>query len=411
MIVKLRILSPIYVVFLVIAFSLYPFGVSSFATPEDKFVSIGEPITLSEPTHFQELTNCGGESLPVINQTYEQLVIELVNSERVSRGIPHLKYVGALTEAYRYHSADLGQDNYFEHDTYDRVNNELVYVCSTWSRIATFYPGGRAENIAAGYPTPASVVAGWMSSSGHRHNILDTNFWEIGVGFYQGLGDYYYYWTQDFGKRIGVYPLIINNEAVQTTDRNVTLYIYGSWNEMRLRNNNDLWSDWMPFSNQVSWQLPGYSGEHTVQAEMRNSTTMKTSNDTINLYMSIPTYPELGNLPDQVTFTYNLTDRLFAPSSVILTPQNIGNDQPLTWQITQQGSWFTVSSDFGTTPASFEIAPNIVIESNELVYTGTMTVTITSPSGVIGSPKRVNLELTVIDLTTLKIYLPLMVAP
>ena len=50
------------------------------------------------------------------------------------------------------------------------------------------------ENIAYGYKTPAEVVRGWMNSEGHRANILNASFKEIGVG-YSADGNY---WTQQF---------------------------------------------------------------------------------------------------------------------------------------------------------------------------------------------------------------------
>ncbi|HEY1016283.1 MAG TPA: CAP domain-containing protein, partial [Herpetosiphonaceae bacterium] len=37
------------------------------------------------------------------------------------------------------------------------------------------------ENVAAGYDSPAAVMAGWMGSAGHRDNILNPAFAEIGV--------------------------------------------------------------------------------------------------------------------------------------------------------------------------------------------------------------------------------------
>lgn len=52
------------------------------------------------------------------------------------------------------------------------------------------------ENIAAGYPSPSAVVAGWMGSTGHCKNIMSPNFTEIGVG-YHGAGNQ---WTHSFGK-------------------------------------------------------------------------------------------------------------------------------------------------------------------------------------------------------------------
>ena len=50
------------------------------------------------------------------------------------------------------------------------------------------------ENIAMGYSTPQAVVTGWMNSPGHRANILNGAFTEIGVGYVQSGG----YWTQMF---------------------------------------------------------------------------------------------------------------------------------------------------------------------------------------------------------------------
>jgi uncharacterized protein YkwD len=52
------------------------------------------------------------------------------------------------------------------------------------------------------------VMVGWMNSSGHRANILNCNYTEIGIGYYYQADDTYpggswgyrHYWTQDFGK-------------------------------------------------------------------------------------------------------------------------------------------------------------------------------------------------------------------
>lgn len=51
-----------------------------------------------------------------------------------------------------------------------------------------------AENIAMGQSTPQAVVDAWMNSEGHRANILNANFTQIGVG-YVANGNY---WTQWF---------------------------------------------------------------------------------------------------------------------------------------------------------------------------------------------------------------------
>ncbi|WP_342190492.1 CAP domain-containing protein [Paenibacillus macquariensis] len=56
------------------------------------------------------------------------------------------------------------------------------------------------ENIAAGQTTPEEVTRVWMNSPGHRANILDPRFTDIGVGYVAGTATSQYrtYWTQLF---------------------------------------------------------------------------------------------------------------------------------------------------------------------------------------------------------------------
>ena len=58
----------------------------------------------------------------------------------------------------------------------------------------------RGENIAAGYRTPADVVAGWLRSPGHCRNIM-TPARDLGVGLAEVDGsEYRFYWVQMFGR-------------------------------------------------------------------------------------------------------------------------------------------------------------------------------------------------------------------
>lgn len=86
---------------------------------------------------------------------------------------------------------------------------------------------------------------------------------------------------QDFGRRSGVYPVVINGEAASTDLPIVSLYVYGNWSEMRLRAGDGLWSDWQPFQNRVQWALTGTLGEKTMWVEMRSGGQTATSRDTI----------------------------------------------------------------------------------------------------------------------------------
>ena len=55
------------------------------------------------------------------------------------------------------------------------------------------------ENIAMGYSSASSVVEGWMNSSGHRQNILKSEYSHIGVSCFVDGGTKY--WVQVFGRK------------------------------------------------------------------------------------------------------------------------------------------------------------------------------------------------------------------
>jgi uncharacterized protein YkwD len=358
--------------------------------------------------HAPEFSGCGGAIQPVVNADYEQQVLDLVNMERANNGLPPYKRASELDNAARYHSADLGQDNYFDHNTYDRVNGNLVYVCDTWARLATYYPstGWRGENIAAGYATPQEVMTGWMNSSGHRANILSSNYWEIGIGYATTSGSTYgRYWTQDFGQRSGVYPLIINRDAASTNSRSVTLYIYGSFQQMRLKNDNGTWGVWQAFHNNVAWIIANGVGTHTVTAELKSGSTVVTSSDTI--YLTQASVPQLGDLPDSVVFLYSIPDSRLTPGSATLTPAEITLNDPITWTVTKSGTWFSVTPATGTSPQAFQITPGTFNTTTPAVHTGAITVTVTNPIGMLNSPQRIDLILRVIDTPLYDVHLPL----
>jgi hypothetical protein len=130
---------------------------------------------------------------------FESEVIELVNAEREAQGLHPLVYDDRLAAAARDHSEDLGVQDYFSHTSLDgrTVGDRLVE--------AGYYYNTYGENIAAGQPTPEVVMNSWMASSGHRANILNPNFCDIGVGYVYVPGSTYgHYWTQDFGRKSGV---------------------------------------------------------------------------------------------------------------------------------------------------------------------------------------------------------------
>lgn len=124
-------------------------------------------------------------------KSIENQVIQLTNQERAKYGLKPLRANWELSRVARYKSADMRDKNYFSHTspTYG----------SPFDMIKSFGLSYRSagENIAAGQTSPQQVVQAWMNSEGHRANILNAGYTEIGVGYATG-GSKRYYWTQMF---------------------------------------------------------------------------------------------------------------------------------------------------------------------------------------------------------------------
>ena len=116
-------------------------------------------------------------------------IVELVNAERGRAGCSPVKLNATLTKAAQAHSADMAAHQNMSHTGSDGSSpgDRITRAGYSWSTYG--------ENVAYGYSTPEQVMAGWMSSAGHKANILNCAFQEIGVGLAQPGN----YWTQDFG--------------------------------------------------------------------------------------------------------------------------------------------------------------------------------------------------------------------
>ena len=110
-----------------------------------------------------------------------------VNSERARRGLAPLRLNRRLSQAAGSHAADMDRRNYFSHDSLgggsfvDRI------------RRTGYLDGARSwtvgENLAwgsQGRSAPRVITQMWMKSPGHRANILNASFREIGIGVAYG---------------------------------------------------------------------------------------------------------------------------------------------------------------------------------------------------------------------------------
>ena len=141
------------------------------------------------------LAACLPAGLPADDPAFR--VVELTNAERARAGLSPLAYHPNLAQAAQAYAAILAQGTCFAHtcgpvpDFATRATNAGY---TGWTALA--------ENIAGGQRTPEAVVAAWMASPGHRANILNGAYTEIGVGVATG-GPLGVYWAQEFGARRG----------------------------------------------------------------------------------------------------------------------------------------------------------------------------------------------------------------
>ena len=400
--------SPRWIAVLVLAGLLLgslPAGASGADQPPE----IDESLVTSEQENQLMFTGCSPVYTDAIEAAYEQRVVELVNDHRASIGKPPLKRVQELDYAARFHARDMAEDRYFYHDSYDRVGENLVRVCLWYQRVDGYYSNRTwlGENIAAGYATPESVFQGWYNSEGHRNNMESSNYWEIGIGYFRNPQNYPY-WVQDFGQRRNIYPIIINREYAQTSNPDVELFIYGqgAWDEMRLRNDNDAWTAWQPFQPRLNWRLNWKKGTRTVTVELRrfNPATAVSSSDTIELTSGDN---ELIAQPTSIFFIYNQAAQKLIPEQVALNISNNNENFNLEWVLECAEDWIILSNTIGSTPdgqANISISQSMFAQTGS--YEGQLTITVTNPAGVAGSPRVIPVRLAVVEDMPYAVFMP-----
>ncbi|MEV1328874.1 CAP domain-containing protein [Micromonospora costi] len=116
-------------------------------------------------------------------------VVDLVNAERAKAGCDPVSIDDKLMTAAQRHSQDQADHQNMSHDGSDGSDpgDRIERVGYEWRTYG--------ENVAWNQKTPAAVMDAWMNSPGHRANILNCAFTEIGVGIASSNGPY---WTQDF---------------------------------------------------------------------------------------------------------------------------------------------------------------------------------------------------------------------
>ncbi|MEU6447084.1 CAP domain-containing protein [Streptomyces sp. NPDC046979] len=121
----------------------------------------------------------------------EAQVLALVNKERAAAGCSPVTANDKLTRAADDYSDVMASSGVMSHTGPDgsTMTSRVEAAGYQWSTLG--------ENIARGQADAAAVMDSWMNSEGHRANILNCSFKELGVGVHVGDGGPW--WTQDFG--------------------------------------------------------------------------------------------------------------------------------------------------------------------------------------------------------------------
>lgn len=123
----------------------------------------------------------------------ENRLVELTNQARGKEKLPPLKVNPVLMKAAALHTANMAKQGKLEHELDGKkVRDRLDDLGYKWAECG--------ENIATD-SDPNEAFKGWMESKGHRENILDPSYEEIGVALVRNPKDKdEFYFTQVFGK-------------------------------------------------------------------------------------------------------------------------------------------------------------------------------------------------------------------
>ncbi|TQR20121.1 CAP-associated domain-containing protein [Psychrobacillus vulpis] len=132
-----------------------------------------------------------GKPSEELKRGFELQLFDLTNAARAIRGLPILTYDKAVSDTARKHSEDMASHNYFSHENlagkspFDRLEDDGLLFS---------YAG---ENLAYGQASSIFAHEGLMNSIGHRNNILNSDFRNLGVGTSFNVESVPYY-TENF---------------------------------------------------------------------------------------------------------------------------------------------------------------------------------------------------------------------
>ncbi len=132
-------------------------------------------------------------------------LIELTNAERIKNNLPMLSINTDLNLAAKHKASNIFKWQKFSHDLPDKKFSDEV-------RAVGYEYAITGENLAEGFADAQAIIKAWMKSQGHRDNILNPRYQEIGMSVKRDQldGRNTYVVVQYFGAPLE--PLIILSE-------------------------------------------------------------------------------------------------------------------------------------------------------------------------------------------------------
>jgi len=183
----------------------------------DEFLSFYSKLPLKSPQLEKEITNLIKEAEKQVStppplraekeapESYltRAGVIQWTNSQRKKYGLPPLKENPRLNVSAELKVQDMFEKQYFAHYSPSGEGVKDLVEIAGYEYIAI------GENLALGnFPNDETLVQGWMDSPGHRANILNPNYQEIGVAVQKGEFEGRTTWlaVQHFGRPLSACP-------------------------------------------------------------------------------------------------------------------------------------------------------------------------------------------------------------
>jgi uncharacterized protein YkwD len=167
-------------------------GLSAFATA--LLVGCVVPMSGSPPASGGSRPSA---SSPSSFSATESRIFDLINAQRRRQGLQPLAHNPQLDRMAKIQAENMARFQKMAHNIPDAslptLGDRARYVGYMFSRIS--------ENVALGYPNAETVVNGWMTSTGHRRNILDGGVVETGIGIARSAAGGVYY-CQVFGQQL-----------------------------------------------------------------------------------------------------------------------------------------------------------------------------------------------------------------